>query len=176
MTADLVLRHAHPGDIPAIVARAQSAYRGEEGARGWTSEAHLLDGQRTDAEAVAELLARPRSVILLLEEGERLVGCLHLEVKPDGGWFGLFAVEPARQGVGLGGRLVRAAEALARDRFGASHMNLQVIAGRDELIAWYERLGYRATGQTAPFPDDERFGVVRGAPLHFVVMRKPLDP
>ena len=174
MIDDLSFRLAHPADIDAIVARAQSAYRGESGRLGWTSEAHLLDGQRTDAAAVAELLAKPNSLILLMEEGDHLVGCCHLEVTADGGWLGRLGVQPARLAAGGGRRLIAVAEALTRDRFNATHMNLQVIEGRAELIAWYERLGYRRTGGTAPFPDDERFGIVRGEPLHFVVMRKAL--
>jgi hypothetical protein len=46
---------------------------------------------------------------------------------------------------------------------------------RDALIAWYERRGYRLTGETQPFPyGDERFGLPQRDDLAFVVMEKGL--
>jgi hypothetical protein len=54
-------------------------------------------------------------------------------------------------------------------------MELTVIAQRVELIAWYERRGYRCTGETRPFPyGDERFGVPLRDDLTFTVLVKDL--
>ncbi|MDQ1465573.1 MAG: hypothetical protein QOC73_2514, partial [Actinomycetota bacterium] len=39
--------------VPAVVDLVESAYRGERSKAGWTTEADLLDGQRTDADEVA---------------------------------------------------------------------------------------------------------------------------
>jgi len=51
-----------------------------------------------------------------------------------------------------------------------------VIRQRDELIAWYERRGYRRTGRTEPFPyGDERAGIPKQDDLEFVVMEKELE-
>ncbi len=37
-------------NIHAVVALVESAYRGDASRVGWTTEADLLDGQRTDAD------------------------------------------------------------------------------------------------------------------------------
>ena len=67
------------------------------------------------------------------------------------------------------------AERIAREEWGAGEMQMTVLRQRGELIAWYERLGYRRTGATAPFPyEDERFGQPKVDDLEFAVLAKPL--
>ena len=177
MNAVPTLRFAALDDVAAIVARVHSAYRGEESRKGWTTEADLLDGQRTDAAAVAELIASPDSVVIVAETASFLVGCVHVEVAGGVGHLGMLAVDPTRQAGGLGRRLVAEAERVALERFGAHAMALDVIAGREELIAWYARQGYAFTGETGAFPyGDERFGLPRTPDLHFRAMRKALAP
>ena len=174
---DLAFRTAVAADAPAIVARAQSAYRGESGARGWTSEARLIPGARTDAAQVGALIARPRSAILLAEGGGELVGCVHVEAAGAIAHLGLLAVDPERQGQGLGRRLVAAAEAHARGVLGAREMHMDVVHSRGELIAWYERLGYRRTGGVGPFPiPNAVLGLPESTDLHFVVLSRALAP
>ena len=174
----LVIRSAVAEDAAHIAALAQSAYRGEASRRGWTTEADLLDGQRIDAAMVGDLVARPHSAILLACEGEReLVACVHVEARGEAAHLGLFAVSPERQGSGLGRRLLAYAEGYVRRTWGAAVVELDVIHQRGELIAWYERRGYRLTGTTAPFPaHDPRFGRPRAADLHFVTLAKRLAP
>jgi ribosomal protein S18 acetylase RimI-like enzyme len=172
----LRFRFADGGDVPAIVGLVESAYRGEASLAGWTSEAHLLGGQRTDAEAVSAVLGTRGSVMLLAEAGGELVGCCQLERRPGGeAYFGMFSVRPGRQGQGWGGSILAEAERLARDEWGAATMALSVLAQRPDLIAWYERRGYRRTGQTRAFPyGDERFGIPKQADLSFSVLAKTL--
>ena len=43
----LSFRTAESSDTPTIVELVNSAYRGDSGKQGWTTEADLLDGQRT---------------------------------------------------------------------------------------------------------------------------------
>lgn len=53
---------------------------------------------------------------------------------------------------------------------------MTVIIQRAELIAWYERRGYRLTGERRPFPlDDPRFGLPLRRDLGFAVLEKRLD-
>lgn len=173
--AALMLRPATLSDVPAVVARVQSAYRGEESRRGWTTEAHLLDGQRTDSAAVADLIGRQDSVVILAEAGDGLAGCVHVEAHGGVAHLGMLAVDPTRQAGGVGRRLVAEAERMAATRFAAQAIELDVIAGRDELIAWYARQGYAFTGETCAFPyGDERFGLPRTPDLYFRRMRKGL--
>ena len=54
-------------------------------------------------------------------------------------------------------------------------MRMTVIDVREELIAWYERRGYRRTGLKKPFPyGDARFGLPRRQDLHFLAYAKSL--
>jgi len=162
--------------VPAIVSVVESAYRGEASRVGWTTEADLLDGQRTDVAAVSAMMAAPDSVVLLAEADGVLAGCCHLERRPaDDVYFGMFAIRPGSQGQGWGRQVLAEAERLAAQEWHAARLVMTVIAQRDDLIAWYERRGYRRTGESRPFPyGDERFGIPRRPDLKFVVLAKPL--
>ena len=174
----LAFRFAEERDAPALVGLIESAYRGDASRMGWTTEADLLGGQRTDADAVLAVIRAPGSVMLVAEAGGRLAGCCQLERRPQAeAYFGMFAVAPGRQGQGRGGEILAEAERLARDDWGAKNMVLTVLAQRGELIAWYERRGYRRTGESRPFPyHDVRSGIPKRPDLSFVVLSKPLTP
>ncbi|RMI37901.1 GNAT family N-acetyltransferase [Streptomyces triticirhizae] len=182
-TADLVFSTANEADIPEVVALVESAYRGEASRAGWTTEADLLDGQRTDPEGVRELIADPESLLLTALSDGRLIACCHLQRRPGTGgadgavaaYFGMFAVRPGLQGAGVGRRVLAEAETRAARDWGAASMVMRVVSARAELIAWYERCGYRLTGERLPFPyGDERFGLPLRDDLDFAVLVKPL--
>jgi ribosomal protein S18 acetylase RimI-like enzyme len=168
-------RAATRSDIAAIVALVESAYRGDVSRKGWTTEADLLDGQRTDPVSVGDLIDRPGSTILLAEQGGALLACANLERRADAAYFGMFSVRPDLQGAGVGRAMLAEAERIAREDWRSAEMQMTVISIRDELIAWYERRGYRRTGIYSPFPyGDERFGVPRRDDLRFELLVKPL--
>ena len=170
-------RPATDDDIPALVALVTSAYRGEASRAGWTTEADLLDGARIDPEVLRSDLARPRSQVLVAEDADGLSACAHVADDGDAGYFGMFAVPPRLQGQGLGARLLAECERVAGAQWGLPAMRMTVIDVRDELIAWYERRGYRRTGILKPFPyGDERFGIPLRDDLRFEVLEKPLEP
>jgi len=166
-----MIRPATPADIPALHALVESAFRGDSARAGWTHEADLLDGQRTDPAALAEAIADPDRTILIAFDADTAIGCVEVKRAGTGrSALGLLSVRPDRQAGGLGRRLVAAAEGHARAQDGTTQMEMTVIATRAELIAWYERQGYVRTGETRPFPmDDPRFGLPR-VPLSFVVL------
>ncbi len=171
----MMFRRARGADVSAIVALVESAYRGEVSRTGWTTEADLLDGQRTDAEAVGDILRLPGSTVLLAEAAGVLMACCQLEQRPPAAYFGMFSVQPTGQGQGVGRQVLAEAERIARDEWGATMMIMTVLAQRVELIAWYERRGYRRTGEQRPFPyGDERYGIPRRPDLVFDVLAKPL--
>ncbi|WP_377272488.1 GNAT family N-acetyltransferase [Peterkaempfera sp. SMS 1(5)a] len=169
----LTFRDAEPADIPAVVALVESAYRG--GSTGWTTESHLLGGQRTDPDGVAEVIAAADSRLLAVEWDGELLACCQLERRGATAYFGMFSVRPDRQGGGIGRAVLDEAERIARTQWGATAMEMTVIVQREDLIAWYERRGYRRTGEMLPFPyGDERFGVPRRPDLRFERLVKPL--
>jgi GNAT superfamily N-acetyltransferase len=174
--AELGVRVAGIPDAEEIVALVESAYRGESSRAGWTTEADLLDGQRTDATSVRNLIGRLGNEILLAKRGSRIIGCCHLALGDEGTVdLGLFAVRPEMQGGGVGRWLIGEAERRAKELHRASRLRMSVLWQRLELIAWYERLGYEATGERVVFPyGDERFGRPRRADLEFIVLEKNL--
>ncbi|KAB8188369.1 GNAT family N-acetyltransferase [Lysobacter maris] len=166
---------ATEADIPALVELVTSSYRGDASRAGWTTEADLLDGNRIDPEVLREDIVRPRSRILLAHRDDALIACAHVAEQDGAGYFGMFSVAPTAQGGGLGRIVLTEAERLAREDLGLATMRMTVIDVRDELIAWYERRGYRRTGIKKPFPyGDERFGIPKRPDLRFEILEKPL--
>ncbi|MGW7718535.1 GNAT family N-acetyltransferase [Streptomyces chartreusis] len=174
-SAGLVFREATDADVDTLVALIESAYRGDSSRAGWTTEADILEGRRTDPEGVLAVIKSPDSRLLTVERDGRVVACCQLEHRGTHAYFGMFAVSPALQGAGLGKVIIAEAERQARDTWGATEMHMTVISVRDDLIAWYERRGYRRTGRMTPFPyGDERFGIPQRADLQFELLVKAL--
>ncbi len=170
-------RRATAADVPAVVTLVESAYRGDASRAGWTTEADLLHGQRTDVDAVSAAVSGAGDRVLLsVDDTGRLLGCCHLQSRANGvAYLGMFAVRPSGQGGGVGSALLAEAERVAAAEFGCTCAELTVITQRTELIAFYLRRGYRSSGERRPFPyGDERFGVPQRDDLRFDVLRKPL--
>jgi GNAT superfamily N-acetyltransferase len=191
----LAVRPGHAAEAAALSTLVNSAYRGESSKAGWTTEADLLGGQRTDPEGLAEILRSHTNgnrdddqanghandqakdqVILVHTDALGLACCVHLQRLPDHrAYLGMLTVRPVDQAQGLGRALLAAAEQWAAREWGTREMQMTVIAQRAELIAWYERRGYARTGETAPFPyDDVRFGLPQRDDLYFLVLDKAL--
>lgn len=164
-------RPAQSADVPELHRLVESAYRGDSARAGWTHEADLLEGPRTSAQALMAVVENPREAVLLAFDGEQLAGCVQVSrVAEDVGYFGLLTVAPTRQAGGLGRQLIAAAESWAGGQWGARRMELTVVSVRAELISYYERRGYRLTGEERPFPIEVE------PPLRLAVMEKALTP
>jgi len=170
--ASVRYRLAWIDDVPAIVALVNAVYRGDSSRLGWTTEADLLDGQRTDAADVSQWVSAPESFFLLAEDDAGLLGCAHLNRDDDRACFGMFSIRPGSQGLGFGTALLVEAETHVRQRWNVRSMRMCVISLRSELIAYYERRGYARIGKTAPFPTDTRFGTPKVGKLEFMVIEK----
>lgn len=172
-------RLALDSDVDRIHELVNSAYRGESSKRGWTTEADILGGQRIDPARIREILTNPAQAILcLIDDTQKIVGVVCLErVDGEGGvgvYLGMLTIQPTAQTAGLGKLLMRESEKFAR-AWGATYIELSVINLRPELMAWYERRGFKKTGDIEPFPyDDIRFGEPKRDDLHFVMFAKRL--
>lgn len=149
---DRTLRPGALGDLQGIRALLESAYRGDSARQGWTHESDLLSGDRTSDAEVAAILAAPHQRFVVAEQDGTVIGCVAITDQGQGlAYLGMLAVSPVLQAGGLGRALIAAAEDTARRAFGATRMEMTVIDQRPELIAWYERRGYRRTGEMRPF-------------------------
>ncbi len=167
----------------AIAALVNSAYRGDSSKVGWTTEADLLGGQRTDAEKISELIGPEDKALLVLVDttGEIssepiFLGCVLLEKKSEGqAYLGMLTVNPKIQAQGIGKKLLSEAEEYARLQWACREIEMTVITLRRELIDWYVRRGYIRTGEKRPFPmNDKRFGEPKVDFLEFEVLKKTL--
>ena len=172
------LRKATPGDYAEIIDLANLAYRGREGTTpSWNVEKGIVSGQRLDDSLLREeLAAKPNGYLLVYREADGpVLGTAWLNPESDSVWsMGLLTVRPDLQNQQLGRRLLAAAEEYARDN-GAKRMRIGVLHMRETLIAWYERRGYRMTGESEPWPyDDPRVGTALVGDLRFLIMEKDL--
>lgn len=171
--ANSTITPATAADIPALVTLVNSAYRGEEGQQGWTSEGHLIAGSRTTATGIEELINNPGATLLKYTgPSGMLLGCVYLQQEGGKLHLGLLSVLPAQQGAGIGKQLLAAADDFAR-RHHCTRIEITVITARPELIAWYERHGYQRTGETQPFHAGEKFGIQKQL-LELAVLEKPI--
>ncbi len=172
---DLKISKATQAIVPALNRLVNSAYRGESSRKGWTTEAELLDGTRTDEDGIIEMLANPNSTILKCEESNKLVGCVYLEIQNNKLYLGMLTTNPELQGKGIGKKLLLAAENHALDN-NCHTITMNVLTGRKELIDWYVRHGYHVTNKKKPFAfDHPRYGKPK-IPLEFVVVEKRIIP
>ena len=174
-------RQAENKDIDAIVTLVDSAYRGDSSRQGWTTEADLLDGRRTFTEEVAGIISAEQNAIILLEDEAKLLASVHVrklggdKANSSRAYLGMFAVEPASQNLGFGKALMDYAEKLVVEKWQCSEMEISVIRQRMELIGWYEKLGYRVTGEVRDFPyGDERYGIPKRGDLILDILLKEM--
>lgn len=170
---------AEEKDFDEVVALANFVYRNLKQGTGWNTEAGIIDGERLNRTMLREDLAsKPGSVLLIAREEESrgaLMGTVWLEPKDAATWYlGLLTVRMDLQGQSLGRAFLEAGEAYAREH-GATAIRMTVLNIREALVAWYERRGYRKTGEAVAFPyGDERFGRPLREDLEFLVLEKML--
>jgi len=163
---------ATPADVPALADLINRAYRSEATHAGWTTEGHLLEGPRVDEASLLDMLAAPAATLLTAELAGQLAGCVYLQTPGPYLYLSMLTVAPSAQAHGLGRQLLAQAEAHARQA-GCATIRMSVLALRPELLAWYERQGYRRTGESEPFPATTRFGRPR-QPLTLLTLAKAL--
>jgi GNAT superfamily N-acetyltransferase len=129
-------------------------------------ERPIFDGDRTSPEDVRTFLGKGQ--FLISEDASGLTGCVYVEIRGDRGYIGLLSVHPSRQGSGLGGTLMGAAEEFFR-RANCIAVDLRVVSARTPLPAFYRHLGYTET-----HTEDLPANVQPKIPCHFIYMSKKL--
>jgi len=163
-----IIRPAVEADLPQLHPVVERAYRGDSARAGWTHEADLVTGERTDIDTLRSLLDGDSRLLIALDD-ETAIGCVNVSSRGDGlAYLGLLCVDPTLQAGGIGKQLLAAAETTAREAFGAARIEMTVIDRRAELIGWYVRHGYAPTGEARPFP------VPLDPPLSMIVLVKRL--
>ncbi|HET8938972.1 MAG TPA: GNAT family N-acetyltransferase [Polyangiales bacterium] len=172
----LSFRRATASDIDRVREHVQGAYRGESGRKGWTNESDMLDGQRTDKRELQELISSDNAQLWLVERGQELLGTMVLKREAAGVvHLAMVAVRPDLQAQGIGRALLAKAEQVVVEQGWGSRIEMTVIGQRSELVAWYERRGYRVTEERRDFPyGNTRFGLPMRPDLYFLVLVKDL--
>lgn len=156
-------------DIAQLV---NGAYRGDTSRLGWTTEADILDGLRTSAEEVKQLITTENTLILLCFDGAELIGSVCLERDLHTAHIGMFVVKPTLQNSGIGKALLAAAEQMAQEKWAVTTFQMHVISIRHALIAFYERRGYQRTGELSDFPINPAVWKPKLANLQLITLEK----
>ncbi|KAI8614265.1 acyl-CoA N-acyltransferase [Chytriomyces sp. MP71] len=175
----LTNRLAIVADVPALLPLINEAYRGDG---GWTSEAELLKGPRIDrAELIDVISGAPETQVILafVDAAAALAACVRLErISETEVRLGLLAVDPSKQGTGIGKIVLKTAEEWAVENWGSQSAVMSAIHTRTELLAYYERRGYKNSGEMQPFPYEELKAKGREKPTSddfcFAKLRKSL--
>jgi predicted N-acetyltransferase YhbS len=125
----------------ALLALIRRAFAYMDGVIDPPSSAHLLT-----ADGLGEK-AKRETGFLAVENG-RIVGCVFALERARDFYVGKLAVEPRLQGQGIGTRLMRAVEEIARER-GKDTIELQTRIELTANHAAFARLGFRETERTA---------------------------
>jgi ribosomal protein S18 acetylase RimI-like enzyme len=127
-TISIQIRHYDDEDHDAVVAL-------------WNTLDPGGSGYNDPAVAVARKAAIGDGLFFVAETGGTVIGTVLGGYDGHRGWIYGLAVDPAYQRNGIGSALVHQIERLLRMR-GCPKINLQVRAGNEAVIAFYERLGF----------------------------------
>ncbi|WP_264529664.1 GNAT family N-acetyltransferase [Flavobacterium sp. N502540] len=158
-------------DIPVLTTLINSAYRGETSKKGWTTEANLLKGKRTDEQEMTEIFLDPKNTLLKYTENDTIIGSVLLVEKGQQLYLGMLTVSPELQNSGIGKKMLAEAENHAK-ALGLSSIIMTVISVREELVAWYKRHGYVDTGEREAYPENEIRVTISKKPLEFIYLEK----
>lgn len=149
MVAEMTFEPASIDDAKSISLLINQAYRGQQ---GWTRETEIVEGERSSIEDVRGLIRNPKTHLFVAAFKGKLVACICVEERKKKAYIGTFAVNPAIQSQGIGKQVLNLAEKYAFNQLGARSLVMVVISQREELIAYYERRGYRRTGKISAYP------------------------
>ena len=175
----LEFRYIEPDDIAKVVSIINRAYRPVAGEEGWTHESDWIVDNRINAEQLIDEANTVNQHIVVPELNGSLVGCVMFSKNQHKVNIGLLTVDPRVQTQQVGRKLLAEAEQLAIKLYQPICFEMSVVNTRKELIAFYQRRGYRLTEKTKPYPIDQGVGTPKKPlnvlPLHLVIMQKPVN-
>lgn len=130
----------------------------------------FLDGTRTDEERMSAMMHKGEFLVAEDDNG-RIIASVYVEVNGERGYLGMLAVEPSRQGGGLGRQMADAVEEYSRHK-GCKYLDITVLSLRAELLPLYRKLGFVTTG-TEDFHPTRR--LKPGVACHAIKMSKALN-
>ncbi|CAM2987657.1 GNAT family N-acetyltransferase [Flavobacterium frigoris] len=161
-------------DVSDLNKLINSGYRGEYSKKGWTTEANILEGSRTNEAELKEIIGTNKNTLLKFTEDNQIIGCVLLVEKEQQLYLGMLTVSPELQNSGIGKKLLQQAEVHAQT-LDLSKIVMTVISIRTELINWYKRHGYVDTGDREPFPVSDIHISIVEQPLEFIVLEKKIN-
>lgn len=142
-------------DIPDLLVLINRAFRGPESRLGWTHEVDLIEGDvRITEEELRSLMLQSETILVkYVNDLKEIIGAVYLKLENAEIYLGLLSVKPSEQGSGIGKQLLQYAKSIALQHK-CTAIKMRVISKRTELIEWYQRHGYTATGEIQPFPSN----------------------
>jgi GNAT superfamily N-acetyltransferase len=145
----LWLEKAREMHVQAICDLVNLTYRGDT---GWTTEAAIIQGNRTNHQEVKAALYKPDADFFVMHRQNQMIACIYIAKENAHAFIGFFSVHPDWQGKGLGSYLLAQTEIYAKGALGINKLLMFVISQRSELLSYYQRRGYRSTGRVEAYP------------------------
>lgn len=160
MNTSLSFRTATLADAPKLVELLNHAYRPSQALpQAWTHESDIIEGERINLSQMQNTIRQESSVLLLAEQDEKIIGCVHIENQTDYAYIGMLTVDPNIQSQGLGKTILSYAEDYALKIWNIRTFKMSVVETRDTLIAFYVRRGYKQTGTYMEYPMEANVGI-----------------
>jgi GNAT superfamily N-acetyltransferase len=159
VTSRPLIRFATPNDISAIVRVVNAAFE---------VESPFISGTRTDLERLAAQMQKGK--FLVADDEGRIVASAYVELRGERAYLGMLAVDPARQGSGLGRWITESVENYCRSQ-GCRFVDISVLSVRAELLPMYRKLEFVETGTEEFKPSRD---LMPGVECYKIVMTKAL--
>ena len=146
------------------------AYRGIDGQGRWTTEHHLVEGERIRIGDLKQLILSDDVSFFAGFRNNYPVCCIAVKQFADRLELGTFAVEPSLHGQGIGSSLLDYTEK-AMHHHGIPY-EVNVVTDNTNLIAFYQRRGYQDNGVKQAYPVARHVGIPKMPGLTLSVLTK----
>lgn len=114
----------------------------------WEEAFHQPTGHNDPQRSLDKKLALADGLLFVATVGEQVVGSVMAGYDGHRGWLYSVAVLAAQRKRGIGSALVKHAEQALTHR-GCVKVNLQVVAGNEDVVGFYEALGFQQEPRTS---------------------------